>query len=81
MRLQHFRDSWIMCLQVLNINQILPYSVLSLFKKFARISAPLNDLISKDGFYDLKQDHKDAFDLLNLLLISSPILSHPDYNL
>ena len=50
-------------------------------KNFARINAPLYNLTRKDVAYVFKQEHKDAFNLLKRLLISAPILSHPDYNL
>ena len=47
---------------------------------FAKIAAPLNQLMKKETSYEWKSQHQEAFEYLKKRLVTTPILVHPDFN-
>jgi deoxyuridine 5'-triphosphate nucleotidohydrolase len=47
---------------------------------FAKIAAPLNQLMKKEISYEWEQQHQEAFEYLKKRLVTTPILAHPDFN-
>ena len=49
-------------------------------KNYAKVSAPLNNLLRKDTIYKWTEEHDKAFSQLKSELASEPILKLPDFN-
>ena len=47
---------------------------------FAKIAAPLNQLMKKETVYQWTTEHQQAFEHLKKRLTEAPILVHPDFN-
>ena len=50
-------------------------------KNFAAIAGPLHVLTRKDAVFHWSPECQDAFDLLQILLTTSPITAFPDFSL
>jgi len=47
---------------------------------FAKIAAPLNQLMRKEISYEWESQHQEAFEYLKKRLVTMPILAHPDFD-
>jgi hypothetical protein len=48
--------------------------------EFAKIAAPLNQLMKKEITYQWNAEHQNAFEYLKKRLTTAPILAHPDFS-